>query len=238
VGAAAPVSLSLKPTVSFQKKETSPWGAIINEKNASSSADIMKQKLTLASSSPRRKRLLLQAGLKFAVLAPDAKENISPTLPPRKYVEKLALKKALDVAGRVKGGLVIGADTILVCKGKKLGKPKDEKQAYMMLKLISNRKPAVYSGVAVVDSKTNKRVVDSEKTALTIRKLSDDEIRAYLRTTEPLDKAGAIAIQGLGAKFISRIDGSTTNVIGLPLECLRRCLKKFKVNLKSRAVSK
>ncbi len=187
------------------------------------------KKIILASSSPRRKSLLRQAGLKFKAIAPNAKEDISFVLSPRKFVEKFALKKALDVVGKTKGGIVIGADTIVVCRGTKLGKPRDEKQAFKMLKLMSGRKLHVYSGVAIVDSKTSKRVVDSEKTTITIRKLSDDEIRAYIRTKEPLDKAGAIAIQGLGAKFVSRIDGSASNVIGLPLGCLRKNLRKFGV---------
>jgi len=187
------------------------------------------KKIILASSSPRRERLLRQAGLKFLVIAPNAKEDASSHLSPRKFVEKLALKKALDVASRVKNGIIIGADTIIVCRGKKLGKPKGEKQAFKMLKLMSGRKLNVYSGIAIVDSKTRERVVDSEKTAITIRKLADDEIRAYIRTKEPLDKAGAIAIQGLGAKFVSRIDRSASNVTGLPLECLHKNLRKFGV---------
>ena len=191
----------------------------------------MEQRIILASSSPRRKRLLKGTGLNFEVIVPKYNEDTNLAISPRTLVRKLSEKKALDVARRVNGGIVIGADTILVCNGQKLGKPKDEKQAFRMLKLISGRSVDVYSGVTVIDSKTGKRMIDSDKSTITIRKLSEEEIRAYIRTKEPLDKAGAIAIQGLGAKFVSRIDGSASNVIGLPLECLRKNLRKFGVDV-------
>lgn len=191
----------------------------------------MKQKIILASRSPRRARLLKQAGLGFKAKPSAAREYANPALPARKFVEVLAEKKALDVASRMKNALVIGADTILVCKGKKLGKPKNKLHAVRMLKQISGSKLSVYSGIAVIDSKTGRKSIGSEKTKITIRKLKDEEIRAYIRTKEPLDKAGAIAIQGIGAKFISRVDGSSSNVVGLPLECLHKLLKKFGVKL-------
>jgi septum formation protein len=191
----------------------------------------MKQKIILASSSPRRMRLLRMTGLKFEAIASRVKENADPFATPRKFVETLAFKKAFYVASKRKNGIIIGADTILVCNGAKLGKPKSKVQAFRMLKLISGRKIAVYSGVAIIDSRTGKKMVFSEKTALTINKLSDEEIRAYIQTKEPLGKAGAIAIQGQGAKFILKISGSTSNVIGLPLEGLQKNLRKFGVAL-------
>lgn len=182
--------------------------------------------MILASGSERRKCLLRQAGLEFRVVRPEGREGVHSALPPKRLVEKLALAKANDVAGRCKDCIVIGADTILVCRGKKLGKPKNSKQALEMLSWISGKTVTAYSGVAIVDSTSGKKVVDSEKTTLTIRKLADAEMRAYIKTKEPLEKAGAIAIQGRGAKFISRISGSRSNVIGLPMELLTKMLKK------------
>jgi septum formation protein len=186
--------------------------------------------IILASSSQRRKNLLRQLGLNFKAVAPNAKEDVGAALSPRKFVEKTALRKALSVASKTKSGIVIGADTIFVCKGTKLGKPNGETEAFRMLRFMSSRKVNVYSGVAIIDSKTGKKAVDSEKTTLTVRRLADEEIRAYIRTKEPLGKAGAIAIQGLGAKFVSRIDGSASNVIGLPLECLLKNLREFGIS--------
>ena len=191
----------------------------------------MKQKIILASSSLRRKQILREAGIGFRAITPRINENASPALPSRKHVEKLAAKKALAVAARVKRGIVIGADTLLVCRGKKLGKPKTGKQASAMLRHTSGCKVDVYTGVAVIDAKTGRKVVDSEKATLTMRRMTDAEIREYVRTGEPIGKAGAIAIQGIGAKFISRVRGSKSNVMGLPLRTLRRSLKRFGVKM-------
>jgi len=196
-----------------------------------------KRILVLASTSPRRKELLASSGLQFNAVAPRVAEDRNSPLPPRKFVEKAALLKALDVTARVtrgsKSAVIIGADTILFSKGTKLGKPRNRKDAFRMLKMISGRTVRVYTGLAIVDTKTGRKSVCSDRTTLTIMKLTDNEIRAYIKTSEPLDKAGAIAIQGRGAKCISRIEGSRSNAIGLPLELLRRKLNEFGVTTPS-----
>lgn len=191
----------------------------------------MKQRIILASSSPRRRGLLQQIGLKFEVLPSNTKEDAPLVMPPRKFVEKLAEKKAKAVADKMKEGIIIGADTILVCGRKKLGKPKDRRQAIVMLRLISGKTLRVYSGIAIIDAETGRKVVGSEVTAITLRKLTNDEILSYVNTGEPLGKAGAIAIQGLGAIFVSGINGCSSNVVGLPLYSLYKNLKKFGVDI-------
>jgi len=191
----------------------------------------MKQKIILASSSLRRKRILREAGIEFRAIAPRINENAGKALPPRKHVEELAEKKAEEVARRVKGGIVIGADTLLACKGKKLGKPKNAKQASAMLRHMSGCRVDVYTGVAVIDAKTGRKVVGSEKATLAMKRMAGGEIREYVRTGEPIGKAGAIAIQGIGAKFISTVRGSKSNVMGLPIALLRRSLGKFGVKI-------
>ena len=131
----------------------------------------------------------------------------------------------------MRGGIVIGADTLLACKGKTLGKPRNMGQASAMLKHMSGCRVDVYTGVAVIDVKTGRKVVDSEKATLLMKKMTGEEIREYVRTGEPIGKAGAIAIQGIGAKFISLVSGSRSNVMGLPLQILRRSLKRLGVEM-------
>ena len=189
--------------------------------------DTMERKLILASRSPRRKLLLKKLGLKFATCSPNVSEFVSSPLPARKLVEKLAERKAQYVASRLARGIVIGADTLVVLGNLKLGKPRDRRHAVQMLKRISGKKLAVYSGVAIIDSKSGKKAIFSEKTLVWMRKIGDDEIAEYVKTKEPLGKAGAFAIQGKGEKLISKIEGSRSNVIGLPLEKLRSNLKRF-----------
>mgnify|MGYP001331238996 CR=1 FL=1 len=192
------------------------------------------KRIILASGSLQRKALLRKAGASFRVVPHKADERGCAKLPPRRHVEKLAERKAAEVASRVKRGIVIGADTILVCNGKRLGKPKSQKQALGMLRQISGRKVLAYSGVAVLDAETKEMLVGSEKSAVLMRKLEEEEIQAYLRTGEPIGKAGAIAVQGKGRSLVSRIEGSVSNVVGLPMGCLRKGLGKFGVKLKWR----
>ena len=194
----------------------------------------MKQKIVLASSSPRRKALLKKAGVRFTAVEHKAGEGLRAGISPRRLVEMLAEKKARSVAKRMRDCVVIGADTLVVCNGKRLGKPKDAKHALGMLKRISGKRLGVYSGVAVVDSETGSMCVCSEKTIVVMKRMNEAEIRAYVRTGEPIGKAGAIAVQGKGAKYILRMQGSRSNVVGLPMACLRKGLGKFGVKLKWR----
>jgi septum formation protein len=187
-------------------------------------------KIILASASPRRKMLLEQIGLKFKVVSSNVEEKITKKKKPCEIVKNNALKKAEDVASR-HHGLIIAADTIVVCGGKILGKPKDKKEAEKMLSFLSGKWHEVFSGVVVLNTRTKEKVVKCVKTRVKMKKLSKDEIKAYVATKEPLDKAGAYAIQGLGTLLIDKIEGSYTNVVGLPLEALGDVLKKFGVKI-------
>ena len=191
----------------------------------------MKQRIILASVSPRRKGLLQQIGLEFDVMPSNYKENMKVSIPPEKLAETLAYGKASDVAKKIKEGIVIGVDTFMASGNKRVGKPKNKGDAIKTLRSLSGKTINVYSGIAIIDAKTKKKIVDHEITRIKMKKLSDEEILAYVNTKEPLDKAGSIAIQGLGAIFIEKIDGCYSNVIGLPLVCLYKNLKKFGVNI-------
>lgn len=191
----------------------------------------MKKKIILASTSPRRHELARAMGLDFEVVPSSYEEDMTLKLSPKKLVMTLALGKAEDVARKFSEGLVIGVDTIVVFKGKKLGKPKDEKDAYRMLKMLSNKEHDVYSGVAIIDCKTGKKIQDVEITRVFFNKLSDEEIRSYIATGEPLDKAGAYGIQDLSSIFIRKIEGCYFGVMGFPIFNIYTNLKKFGVNI-------
>lgn len=179
----------------------------------------MKQ-LILASASLRRRDLLNQIGLNFEIIPSKVNEDISE-VEPIKLVQKLALLKAHEVAKKVvvknPEALVIGADTIVVDGQTILGKPGSENAAIAMLKKLSGQQHRVMTGVAVVDSKSGKHWVDVEVTHVFFRNLTEKEIYRYVATGEPMDKAGAYAIQGKAALFVERIEGCFFNVVGLPL---------------------
>lgn len=175
----------------------------------------MNAKVYLASASPRRLELLSQIGIQCEVLAVDIDERWDGDESARQYVDRLALAKAdagLKIAAP--GGIVIGADTAVVIDDSILGKPDDSQQAAAMLELLSARCHRVYSAVAVVGSVSEVR---TSVTRVCFRHIEAREITAYWQTGEPAGKAGGYAIQGLGAMFISRIEGSYSGVMGLPL---------------------
>jgi len=185
----------------------------------------------LASSSPRRSELLAQSGLEFEVDSLPVEEDLNPGVDPLKLARDISSRKALAVAARHAGSLVIAADTFGVLDGKFLGKPQTAQQARDMLGKLSARKHTVISGFTILDTATGKAVSRAVKTEVFFKKLSTDEIEDYVGTGEPLDKAGAYAIQGLGKKLVRRIKGDYYNVIGLPLQALKEELKKFGVSL-------
>lgn len=189
------------------------------------------KKIILASKSPRRIRLLKQLGLKFVIDPSEYHEDMTLRMPPRRLAEFLALEKGKAVVKKHRGGIVIAADTFVCLDGRILGKPADEKEASAHLKKIGGRFHTVYSGIAVIDVKTGRHLTASEETKVKIKKLSPREIRAYVATGEPLDKAGAYAIQGLGGALVEEIDGDYFNVIGLPISKLSIVLKKFGVQI-------
>lgn len=182
--------------------------------------------LILASQSPRRRELLRAAGIAFRVVAPDVEEDSSGAARGRyaDFVRRAALAKATDVAGRERG-VVLAADTIVVCQGEVLGKPEDEGDARRMLRKLSGRRHRVYTGVALV--KGSRRVVGYERTEVAFRELSKKQIDWYVSTGEPMDKAGSYAIQGTGAALVRAVRGCYTNVIGLPLPKVLELLDKF-----------
>ena len=188
--------------------------------------------IILASASPRRKALLKQIGLKFKVEASNYEEKISSDSEPHELAKSLSLEKAKLVAKNHQNALVIAADTFIVFEGKILGKPTTETEAKRMLETISGRHHSVITGFTIIDTENNKALSKSIETKVYIRKLTSNEIDAYVKSKEPLDKAGAYAIQGLGSVIVEKIEGDYFNVVGLPLSALAEGLREFGVNVK------
>jgi len=188
-------------------------------------------KIILASTSPRRLELLRDLGLKVKVVGSRVKESKFNISDPEKLVKTLALTKAQEVARRTKSGLIIGADTIVVLKGKIIGKPKSSEEAKFMLRELSGRTHEVLTGLAVIDASTGKTKADFVRTRVKFRKLAEEEIANYVAADKPFDKAGAYAIQEKAGLFVEKIDGCYFNVVGLPLARLAEILKEFGVTL-------
>jgi septum formation protein len=189
--------------------------------------------LVLASASPRRQELLRNAGIPFTVQAADIDESPLAGELPRDCAERLAREKALAVFQGRPQNYVLGADTIVVVDDIILGKPRDADDAARMLRLLSGRTHAVITGVCVVGplasgqwSVASNTRAASETTRVTMCKLSDEEIRDYIATGEPMDKAGAYAIQGIASRWIPRIEGDYSNVVGLPVALVYAMLRE------------
>ncbi|MEW6045911.1 MAG: Maf family protein [Bacillota bacterium] len=188
--------------------------------------------LVLASTSPRRRELLTMVGAVFEVAVPDVDEStLKKKEAPEELVVRLAGAKAADVARRRPEDVVVGADTVVVLDGQLLGKPRDPADARRMLRLLSGRTHQVWTGLAVIQRAKNRRVTAAERTDVTFRHLSDEEIDRYVERGEGLDKAGAYAVQGVGALFVERLEGCYYNVVGLPLARLQSLLKGFGIRL-------
>ena len=207
-----------------------------------------KKRIILGSASPRRRELLEQIGISFEVRVSD-KEEVYHSLIPEEIVKELALSKAENVADDLRekqeqvkqisfdkknnvllDTIVIGADTIVVSDGSILGKPKDEADAVRMIRSLQGRSHKVYTGVAILDyddEGKRKSVGHAVETEVFVNPMSDEEIREYAATGEPLDKAGAYGIQGQFAAYIERIDGDYYNVVGLPVSYVYRQLKEI-----------
>ena len=177
--------------------------------------------LILASTSPRRKELLSRVGIPFVVDAAEVDEHCA--LPPAEAVAFLSRRKALAVAARHPGRYVLGADTLVAIGDAALGKPADAEDARSMLRRLSGRTHQVYTGVTVV-APDGGVFTEADRSDVTFCPLSAEEIDAYVRSGEPLDKAGSYAIQGRAALWITRLEGSDTSVIGLPLYLVRSLL--------------
>lgn len=178
---------------------------------------VSNSSIVLASASPRRSELLQSAGISFTIVPGDIDETPLPEEEPVAHVLRLAEGKAREVASRADGRFIVGADTIVLCDKEIMGKPCDSADAKRMLRRLSGRAHQVITGFAVLDRETGRvesRVVNTD---VTFKPLDDEEISAYVATGCPMDKAGAYAIQGGAAYMVERIDGSYTNVVGLPL---------------------
>ncbi|MFA7229015.1 MAG: Maf family protein [Melioribacteraceae bacterium] len=175
-------------------------------------------KIVLASKSPRRRKLLKQIGLKFRSCSVDLSEEILDGEHPVQTVKRLALHKSDVAVKKIKEGIVITADTIVVLNKEIIGKPKDQKDAFNILTKLSAKTHTVYTGFVVRNIDENRKIVGYEKTEVTFRKLETDEIKEYIKSGSPMDKAGAYGIQDdFGAVFVKRINGCYYNVVGLPL---------------------
>jgi len=180
--------------------------------------------LVLASASPRRQELLRNAGITFEVQPADIPEDPLPGEPAKACAERLAREKALAVAGQRPHDFVLGADTVVVVDGQILGKPTDAADAARMLRMLSGREHQVITGVCLVV--VGKPLVASETTLVTVSEITDKEIADYVASGEPIDKAGAYAIQGIASRWIPRIEGDYSNVVGLPVALVYRMLRE------------
>lgn len=189
----------------------------------------MKPKIVLCSGSPRRQELLRRMGIaNFDIRVPETEEHCPPGLSPHETVEYISREKA-SAAGRLCADdeILITADTMVFLDGRRLGKPRDASHALEMLTALQGREHNVCTGVTVMQGR--RRLTESEETAVRFRSAGEDELRAYIRTGEPMDKAGAYGVQGLGALFVEGIRGDYFNVVGLPMLRLSRMLEQFGV---------
>lgn len=190
-----------------------------------------ERKIVLASSSPRRRELLALTGLSFIVDASSYEEVLAAGVKPGLLARRLSSEKAKTVARKYGGALIIAADTFIVYKSHLMGKPHTEKEALRMLGLLSGKSHSVITGFTIIDTVTGRTISKSVVTKVCFKKLTKKEIASYVKTGEPLDKAGAYAIQGLGSLLVRKIEGDYFNVIGLPLSALGEALRKFGVHI-------
>ena len=189
------------------------------------------RKIILASASPRRKELLEKIGLKFEVEPSNYAEDMHSRLSPDKLARAISLEKARAVARKHKNAIVIAADTFIVFRGKIMGKPNTEAEARKMLMALRGKSHSVITGFTILDTEENKVLTKSVETVIHIKKLTPEEIDGYVKSKEPLDKAGAYAIQGLGSVIVERIEGDYFNVMGLPLSALSESLTEFGIHI-------
>ena len=188
--------------------------------------------IILASKSPRRREILENTKVRFSVKESQIDEIIKVNESPKETVMRLAYEKALEVANSNKDSLVIGADTIVVINEQILGKPRNEEEAYNMIKLLSGKTHYVITGFALINLSLNKKIVDCQISQVTFKELSEATIKDYIQTKESLDKAGAYGIQGYGGLLVKNIQGDYFNIVGLPISKISDCLKDhFDINL-------
>jgi septum formation protein len=183
--------------------------------------------IVLASASPRRKELLEKIGLNFAVDPSDYPEDLNKDVDPLELAKSISREKARAVAPKYPDAIIIAADTFGVLRGKIIGKPHVAEEAKEMLRTLSGKSHRVITGLTILDTRIDKTITFSVETRVYFKRLSESEINSYVKSGEPLDKAGAYAIQGLGSVIVEKIYGDYYNVMGLPLNALAEGLKEF-----------
>lgn len=192
----------------------------------------MDKEIVLASGSPRRKELLSSLGLNFKIIKSDYDENIENKEFSNELIIHLAEEKVKDVAIKVKKpSIIIGADTVVIIDNQILGKPVDEADAFNMLKKLSGRTHKVVTAISIFDNSINKIYSEAVTSEVTFKNLSDKEIKNYIKTGEPMDKAGSYGIQAYGALFVKSINGCYFNIVGLSIFKLSEMLKEFGVTI-------
>jgi septum formation protein len=189
------------------------------------------RKVVLASASPRRKELLEKIGLIFVVDPSEYPEDLTGDMNPLDFAKAISLEKAKTVASKYPDSLIIAADTFGVLRGKIIGKPHTAEEACQMLSTLSGKSHRVITGFTILDTKSQHTITRVVETRVYFSKLSDEEIDNYVKSGEPLDKAGAYAIQGLGSVIVEKISGDYYNVMGLPLQALTESLKEFGIHI-------
>lgn len=190
-----------------------------------------KARIILASSSPRRQEILEGLKLDFIVHPSEVEERIPLDMLPEDIVEHLSFMKAESVSKHYNNEIVIGSDTIVVLGGEILGKPHNNEAAFSMINKLQGHEHTVFTGVAVIDSSSREYKVSHCSTKVTIKSLSEDQIKRYIATGEPMDKAGSYAIQGFGAMIVEKINGDYFTVVGLPIHLLSEMLEDFGVHI-------
>lgn len=185
--------------------------------------------LILASASPRRKQLLETLGIPFTTDVSNFEEIFDETKAPHELAKELALGKAQDVAKKHNNAIVLAADTFIVLDGKYLGKPKDEKDNIAMLQSLSGKTHQVITGFAIVDTDTEKTIIRSVESKVTLKPLTKEQIVQYVKEKNPSDKSGGYAIQEIGESFVEKIEGDMSNIIGLPIDEIKHTLLSFHI---------
>ncbi len=187
----------------------------------------MTRKIILASTSPRRKQLLEKTGLVFEICHGDYEEDMTLKMEPKELAKFLSLGKAQSVISKFPDALIIGSDTFIAFEDKVLGKPHTPEKAKEMLQMLRGKQHSILTGYAIIDTKNNKIINDVVETKVFFKNYSDQEIDEYIATGEPLERAGAYALQELGARLIEKIEGDRDSAIGLPVENILQSLKEF-----------
>jgi septum formation protein len=186
----------------------------------------MKRKLILASGSPRRKELLSKIGIPFEIIVSDYEEDMTLPFSPDELVKHLSRGKAESVAKMHRDAVVLSADTIVAYGATVLGKPHTPERTREMLRLLSGKPHSVFTGFTVILEEEGKNISRAVETKVYFKTLSDKDIEEYIATGEPLEKAGAYAVQLIGQKFIEKVEGDISNVIGLPVDDVEKILRE------------